>query len=558
MTTTPSRKIVVLSGGSAANSLVDVFNELIEKNNCTLSYIIPISDNGGSSSELIRVFGGPGIGDIRSKYSSSLPATSVQFLVLFLPSLCLFAVRKLTIPTYVHFICLRYELSYQHLLTSTSGRLVRLIPPTNAPILHFLNHRLPSSSIDASAEFLTLLDLTSSLYHPIPSPQALLIRSILSHLHLEILKRIRPPSSTFNFQSASIGNLFLTGARLLTGSFESAIYLLAIIGGVNESRTAVLPAIVSNFTHHISAGLTDGTIITGQNAISHPSAPTALPESPNIAIHSYNAQDPSAAVFHPPGGSKSALQGHHTTAAYPIEDATLPGSLPTLRESQLQFSKSVDQPLPAPIERIWYINPYGQEMHPTPNPKAIAAIQTSDTIIYSIGSLYTSLAPSLILGGVGTAIANGPRFKVLILNGSLDRETGGFEAIDFVKAVVLCCEQSTPTQEAAAAAATTSSSSSGVITESTNPHPDHLQQSQIQRRARQFITHLIYIDHPTAPRVDRELLCAWGIESVRLYGRKGEDGKMRYNEKALTQALGAILGRRNGKERSRRNTLEIG
>jgi hypothetical protein len=29
--------------------------------------IIPISDNGGSSSELIRVFGGPGIGDVRSE-----------------------------------------------------------------------------------------------------------------------------------------------------------------------------------------------------------------------------------------------------------------------------------------------------------------------------------------------------------------------------------------------------------------------------------------------------------------------------------------------------------
>jgi hypothetical protein len=27
---------------------------------CPLSYVIPISDNGGSSSELIRVFGGPG------------------------------------------------------------------------------------------------------------------------------------------------------------------------------------------------------------------------------------------------------------------------------------------------------------------------------------------------------------------------------------------------------------------------------------------------------------------------------------------------------------------
>lgn len=53
--------IVVFSGGSAANSLVDVFNEVREANHCALSYIIPVSDNGGSSSELIRVFGGPGM-----------------------------------------------------------------------------------------------------------------------------------------------------------------------------------------------------------------------------------------------------------------------------------------------------------------------------------------------------------------------------------------------------------------------------------------------------------------------------------------------------------------
>ena len=67
-----SRKLVVFSGGSAANNLVDVFNEVIEKNSCSLAYVIPISDNGGSSSELIRVFGGPGIGDIRSQYILSL------------------------------------------------------------------------------------------------------------------------------------------------------------------------------------------------------------------------------------------------------------------------------------------------------------------------------------------------------------------------------------------------------------------------------------------------------------------------------------------------------
>ncbi|KAL9000311.1 MAG: hypothetical protein Q9169_001028 [Polycauliona sp. 2 TL-2023] len=503
MATIPSRRIVVFSGGSAANSLVDVFNGLIEKNNCTLSYIIPISDNGGSSSELIRVFGGPGIGDIRS-------------------------------------------------------RLVRLIPPTNAPILHFFNHRLPPSSIDASAEFLTLLDLTSPLYHPIPSPQALLIRSILSHLHLEILKRIRPPSSTFNFQSASIGNLFLTGARLLTGSFESAIYLLAIIGGVDESRTAVLPAIVSNFTHHISAGLTDGTIITGQNAISHPSAPTALSESTDIAIHCGTAYVSSATSTGP---------SHHAgvSNAYPIEDATLPGSLPTLRASQLQFSKSADQPLPAPISRIWYINPYGQEMHPSPNPKAIAAVQASDAVIYSIGSLYTSLAPSLILQGIGSAIANGPRFKILILNGSLDRETGGFEGLDFVKAIVRCCGASSSSSSSSSLPRVISNRGTAASTPvvdgddtTTDSTPDRDDNDIMKQRVRQYITHLIYIDHPSAPYVDREKLSAWGMEGVRLYGRKGEDGKMRYDEKALTQALGMILGKRDGKERSRRNTMEGG
>ena len=64
---TSTRKLVVFSGGTAANSLVDVFDEVKEKHSCSLIYVIPISDNGGSSSELIRVFGGPGIGDVRSK-----------------------------------------------------------------------------------------------------------------------------------------------------------------------------------------------------------------------------------------------------------------------------------------------------------------------------------------------------------------------------------------------------------------------------------------------------------------------------------------------------------
>jgi hypothetical protein len=57
----PKSGIVVFSGGSAANSLVDVFEGVRAANAATLSYVIPISDNGGSTSEIIRVFGGPGI-----------------------------------------------------------------------------------------------------------------------------------------------------------------------------------------------------------------------------------------------------------------------------------------------------------------------------------------------------------------------------------------------------------------------------------------------------------------------------------------------------------------
>lgn len=59
------KKVVVFSGGSAANNLIDVFKTLCGARR-SLDFILPISDNGGSTSEIIRVCGGPGIGDVRS------------------------------------------------------------------------------------------------------------------------------------------------------------------------------------------------------------------------------------------------------------------------------------------------------------------------------------------------------------------------------------------------------------------------------------------------------------------------------------------------------------
>jgi 2-phospho-L-lactate transferase/gluconeogenesis factor (CofD/UPF0052 family) len=48
--------------------------------------------------------------------------------------------------------------------------------------------------------------------------------------------------------------------------------------------------------------------------------------------------------------------------------------------------------------------------------------------IYAMGSLYTSVIPSLIAQGVGETIRMSSKPKILLLNGSPDRETGQEEA----------------------------------------------------------------------------------------------------------------------------------
>lgn len=456
---TNRKGIVVFSGGSAANNLVDVFKSVTESNQCPLSYVIPISDNGGSSSELIRVFGGPGIGDVRS-------------------------------------------------------RLVRLIPsneqnPEKIAIKMFFNYRLPMGSDAARHEWLDIVEARHPLWNHISSEKKELVRSFLNWLNLDIVKRARP-SSTFNFSHASIGNMFLTGARVFTGSFESAIYLLSSICRVPDN-VSVLPAINTNFTHHISAGLTDGTTITGQNAISHPSLPTRLPEAT-------------------PTSPGRELEDHDF-----IEDANLPGSLPTLRKQYISFSKAADEDLPARIERIWYINPYGQEICLNANAKVVRALDSAQSIIYSIGSLYTSIVPSLILRGVGEAIASTSiRHKILILNSTNDRETGPssnpFTAIDFIAAIAKACSESRGFRESVG-----------------------------RHEYKAYVTHVIHLAGPQTPKVDKEELASLGIESVRLYGRPIEAGGkvLKYDEKALLQALEATIGRRDPRgDRSRRNTLD--
>ncbi|CAK7565807.1 MAG: hypothetical protein SEPTF4163_003734 [Sporothrix epigloea] len=532
-TDSPANGICVFSGGTAANSLVEAFSAVAEhlsgsntvdtenaerRPRCSLTYIIPISDNGGSSSELIRFFGGPSVGDVRSRLVRLIPKSD-------------------------------NEEDNGNSTGSSCGR---------AALRALFEYRLCSSdSNQARSEWLEIVEARHLLWTFVPSATRELIRAVLNTLNLEIVKRARPSTSVFNFAGASVGNLFLTGARLFSGSFESAIYLLSLLCGIPDHIT-VLPAINSNFTHHISAGLVDGATIAGQVNISHPSLPTSLPDgvpptaqSPSPdgelapAAESHNASFASKGPVSAVSRRDLALRERAHTAV-DFEDATLPGSLPSLRRPQIAFSKEDEEDLPSRIARIWYINPYGHEIRPQANPKALDALLKAEAIIYGVGSLYTSIIPSLVLRGVGAAIAQdgiaetGKRKKVLILNSRLDRETGphnnAMTAADFVRAIVAACKQSQSDFSA-------------------------VQDGECHK----FVTHLVYLEQPSemvdsaskrnlAPTVDKEDLYRLGLQimavSSQASSQKREAGvgavvsqkaMEYYDQAALTLALRQLL-----------------
>ncbi|KAK0671800.1 putative UPF0052 protein [Cercophora samala] len=488
--------ITVFSGGTAANNLVDLFNKIARPSSSgsltpasspgsrtghddasrqrQLNYIIPISDNGGSSSELIRFVGGPSVGDIRS-------------------------------------------------------RLVRLIPPTpsnlttssreTSSLRTLFEHRLSPDPISARSEWADIVESRSLLWAYIPNEKKELIRSVLNILNAEIVKRARPPN-VFNFAGASVGNMFLTGARLLTGSFEAGIYLLRMVCEIG-GWVRVLPAVNSNHTHHISAGWVNGEteergVLTGQVAISHPSEPTSIPDE---------GVPPARMMgLHGAGGRLLLLEEEED------DEQNMPGSLPVLRRQNLKFSKDEEEDLPGGkgtrIERVWYINLYGHEIMPKANPEVVRELREgTEVVVYSVGSLYTSIVPSLILREVGEAIekVEGIRKKVLILNSKLDRETRGMDAAGFIKAIWRAC------------------------VESRRPEDVELLEW------RKVVTHLVFIDpekveeegmRKDMPQVDVRYLEKLGIQCAPVQGRAVGEGKarmMRYDEDELRETLERII-----------------
>lgn len=73
------------------------------------------------------------------------------------------------------------------------------------------------------------------------------------------------------------------------------------------------------------------------------------------------------------------------------------------------------------------------------NPSVISKLANCDAIVYAMGSLFTSIIPNLLLAGMKSVISVRSVPKILLLNGSYDRETkwsdGFMTASDFVRAV---------------------------------------------------------------------------------------------------------------------------
>lgn len=255
-------------------------------------------------------------------------------------------------------------------------------------------------------------------------------------------------------------------------------------------------------------------------------------------------------------------------------------SEPEHANSNLIFSKTSDAKLSARIRGIFYINEYGQEIFPYPNPKLPAQLATKRTLIYSIGSLYTSILPCLILCSVGNAIATSPslRHKVLILNGTNDRETDGYTALDFIKAITDGLNASrlidarrtfynTLGEEAlngngtsggnggplgqpatglgrapnAAALSPPTVAWDGQSRPNTPPvYPAFPSNLFVPNPASAYMTHLVYLSN-SGVAVDEAAVEALGVQCVKCEGGWDEDGRAVYAEDRLTEVLETII-----------------
>ncbi|SJL05380.1 uncharacterized protein ARMOST_08747 [Armillaria ostoyae] len=425
--TQDATSIVVISGGTGGNSICSAFG-----NAC---YVLPVSDDGGSSSEIIRVLGGPSIGDIRS-------------------------------------------------------RLIRLIPsaPTSSPleaIRNFLAYRLPAHYTERQAreEWREIVEGRSPLWRGIPNDRKETIRGIaFSFISKANFSNERTRISTLLTEGKL--NCCLLGPQGFFRSLPSAIFLFS---SITNSQANILPVVVTNHTVTIAAELDNGERLVGQCEISHPVAPVA----PSINFSE-------ADLWSPEDGLETQRQN-------------------VMFEPQ---GKDSYEPLPSRISKLFYINAYGMEIHPSPNPDYISSLSTHDILVFSCGSLWTSIIPCLSLRGVATAIARSRtlRAKILLLNTKNDRETDGYTAEDYILAITRTLNAQYQNRSYGLGSASTTYPVSA------------------------FITDLVYLEGTTI-HVNVDRITALGVRCTRVHSETGVTDP-KYEAACVRKAIEDILARK--------------
>lgn len=272
-----------------------------------VTYVLPVSDDGGSSAEIIRVLGGSAIGDVRSRLLRLAIEDTEEAK----------AVKRV----------LEYRLPSDEISASESEGMK---DGERKPVG---GRSSPRPDTKAFLEWREIVDGSHPIWTGISPAYKSTIRRFLVAFDTDISVADGTSSSSrpFDFRNGSVGNFFFTGSRRFFNSIEAAIFWFSRVAGIPRT-SSVVPSILPSEHVGIAARLEDGSVIVGQSNISHP--------IPSHALGTILNSDGQGSTLI---GSQLHSDTKHTTNS---------------SNSILTKANSVDKEhftcLPAPIDKIYF------------------------------------------------------------------------------------------------------------------------------------------------------------------------------------------------------------
>ncbi len=434
-------KLVIFAGGSAMRELCKKITTNLSRN---VTYVLPLSDDGGSSKEIIRVIGGPAIGDIRNRLNTLADdSTEENRAIKRLLDYRLSASDGLQARDEINAIIAGEHPLWTYYSIKNGKQNIK--DAKKQPIISFLSHFYDAVSSEGGRN--NHGNINYNLYAGVTT--GFRLSTLIGFLN-PISYNIPSDSNSnlFDFRGGSVGNFVLSGARLFMKSLDAAIIWYSEIISIPK-RTQILPIITPSSLKErvqICALLSNGKFIYGQSEISHP----------------HNDKN--------------------TTVAK-------------------QTAGNVK--LQSPIKQIFYCdNGKPATVLPTINSMIIKSLDTSETIIYGMGSFYTSIIALLIVPGIGSTVKALRCPKVIVINGYPDRETFDMKLLDYIGSLIGAMKQS---------------EGDTIPISSMFRYLSELGSNEINK----YVTHVCYIDAPAVttsivPLDQLQILHTLGIKTIAI------------------------------------------